>query len=90
MSSVRTSPYAFPHEIARYLAVEAKDVARMIRLDGLPATSIPKTKRTVQRVYLPDFHKWLMKRTKNAGMLADYDNFLVVFGATARTGKEAA
>ncbi len=89
MSTVRSSPYAFPHEVARYLAIEAADVKRLVKLDGMPATAIPKATRTVLRIYLPDFHAWLVRRSKNPGSLAIYPEFLAEFERTARVTASA-
>jgi hypothetical protein len=85
-SSVRSSAYAFVAEVARYLAVEPGDVKRMIRLDSLPETRIPKQTRTVARIYLPDFHAWLLSRSSGeTRQLADYPAWLAEFNRIART-----
>jgi len=87
--SVRSSPYAFPVEVARFLAVEPRDVKAMIELDGLPTTKIPKKTRKVDRIYLPDFHAWLVNRSKNAAdRLRDYKAWLAEFDAIARISPE--
>ena len=84
--SVRSSPIAFPAEVARYLMVEPEDVKRMIRMDKLPAIEIPMLKRKVTRIHLRDFHLWLLHRSKNpSGQLANYEIFLADFDASART-----
>ena len=89
-STVRNSPYAFVSEVARYLALEPADVRRLIRLDKLPATSIPRATRAVSRIPLRDLHAWLRDRTKNpAPMLADFNTFIADFNATARTATPA-
>lgn len=89
--TVRTSPYAFPAEIARYLAIEPEAVRRMIRLDKLPAIRLAAKTRRVQRIPLRDFHAWLLKRTQNpVPELASYVTFLADFDATARVRNDDA
>jgi hypothetical protein len=89
-SSVRSSAYAFVAEVARYLAVDPKDVKRMIELDALPASRIPKKKRTVERIYLPDFHQWILGRSSGQNdRLRDYPAFLAEFDRVARLHPEA-
>lgn len=86
MRTVRSSSYAFPAEVARYLACEPEDVKRMIRHDRLPVTRIPKRTRNVIRIYLPDLHAWLLGRSGGAmERLADYRAFLTEFERSART-----
>jgi hypothetical protein len=78
--SLRSSPNAFPAEVARYLAVEPDDVKSLIKKAKLPALRIPKATRAVTRIPLRDFHAWLQARTENpAPQLANYENFLADF-----------
>ncbi len=85
--SVRQSPYAFVSEVARYLAVEASDVRRLILRHDLPATRLPAATRVVHRIPLRDFHAWLLRQTpspETALHLADYATFLEDFRAAGR------
>jgi hypothetical protein len=88
--STRDSAFAFPAEVARFLEVRAEDVQRMIEFDGLPETRVPKRTRTVSRIYLPDFHAWLVGRSKNSARLLSYADFLVEFDRRGRLSHAAA
>ena len=80
MARSRTvSAFAFPAEVARFLEVDGEDVRRMIELDGLPATKLPKAKRVVHRIYLPDLHDWLVRRSDGSPRLANYQEFVEKF-----------
>jgi hypothetical protein len=84
---VRRSPFAFAAEVARYLMIEREDLDRMVRIHGLPVTWLSRPTRPVMRIYLPDFHEWVLERTKGASeRLRNYDNFLEEFHASARKG----
>jgi excisionase family DNA binding protein len=83
--SVRSSPNAFPAEVARYLALEPGDVQELVKKAKLPALKIPKKTRTVIRIPLRDFHAWLQARTQNpTPHLAKYETFLADFDAAVR------
>ena len=85
-TSLRQTPYAFPAEVARFLAIPPTDILALIRQDKLPATPLPKAKRIAYRIYLPDLHAWLLSRSKNPGPhLTNYAEFLTQFDQTART-----
>lgn len=75
----KPSPWALPAEIARFLRLEPKDVATLIKSDGLPVTNIPRKTRTVERIWMPAFHKWLLTSSRNPGALTDYQAFLAEF-----------
>lgn len=83
--------FAFPAEVARFLCVEPEDVKRMMEMDGMPVTRIPKKKRSVARIPLRDLHGWLRDRSAQetasksaAKPLANYETFLADFNAVAR------
>jgi hypothetical protein len=78
------NPLAFPAEVARFLCVEPSDVKRMIKLDQMPSTLIPKKTRTVTRIPLRDFHAWLKNRSQNSVANVPYETFLADFNETAR------
>jgi hypothetical protein len=82
------SVYAFPVEVAAFLEVSPTDVRRMIDLDELPATRIPKAKRVALRIYLPDLHAWLLNRSVGRrDSLRDYPEFLQHFRQAAGKAK---
>lgn len=95
-SSRNGAATAFPAEVARFLLVNPAAVARMVRLDGLPAIRVPMQKRTVLRFYLPDLHRWLVARSAECAELRNYADFMQRFDAvraerfvTATAGEEA-
>jgi hypothetical protein len=61
--------------VGRFLGCEGTEVDRMIEMDALPVVRIPGEKRPRLRIFLPDFHEWLAKRTQG-GRLRDYETFL--------------
>lgn len=85
-ASLRSTPNAFPAEVARYLAVDPTDVMALIEKANLPGLRIPKATRAVIRIPLRDFHHWLQKRTANpTPKLANYETFLADFDDSIRT-----
>jgi hypothetical protein len=85
----KKSAFAFPAEVARFLEVEPDDVDRMIRMDDLPASKIPKARRNVTRIYLPDFHAWLLNRSSGDVLkLRDYTDFIARFDEVARVERK--
>ena len=93
--SLQSNAYAFPAEVARFLAVEPADVKRMQDLDGMPFTTIAKATRTVRRVYLPALHEWLLKQSRGeSGEMMSYVKWLAEFdrcrgGETFKTGEDS-
>lgn len=84
------APHAFVAEVARYLAMDPDDVQRMVELDKLPALRLPRAKRTVLRIPLRDFHRWLCARAITpTPSLATYETFLADFDASARAPRRA-
>lgn len=82
--STTHAAFAFPAEVARYLSVEREDVTTMIKLEKLPAIKLPKTTRSVYRIPLRDFHRWLLLRTQNPSPeLSHYETFLADFHTAA-------
>lgn len=82
-----SSPYAFPAEVERYFALEKGDVKRLMDEDGLPYTEVPKAKKMVRRIYLPELHAWEMNRVKGAAVvMIDYEKWVAHFNAS-RSGK---
>lgn len=80
--SLRSSPIAFPAEVARYLCLHPNEVKDLIKKANLPILRIPKKTRAVTRVPLRDFHAWLQGRTQNpTPQLAHYETFLADFDA---------
>lgn len=78
------SAFAFPAEVARYLEVEPDDVKRMIKLDALPVSKLPMKTRTVQRIPLRDFHRWLIGRSAgDTSHLADFNTWRTDFLAAS-------
>lgn len=78
--SNKDAALAFVAEVARFLAVDADAVQRMIRMAKLPAIKIPMNTRNVYRIPLRDFHGWLLKRTINpTPEWENYDKFLEDF-----------
>jgi hypothetical protein len=85
MVEANKKAFAFPAEVARFLEIEPADVDRLIEYDELPVSSIPKVRRTVRRIYLPDFHAWLVQRSSGqVRSLMSYEEFLRVFCEVAR------
>ena len=50
-------------EVADFLGDQARDVRRMIRLDGMPAWSKPARTRPVLRVPVRGLYEWMRKRS---------------------------
>ncbi len=61
--------------VGRFLGCEGTEVDRMIEMDELPFVKIPGECRPRIRIFLPDFHAWLAKRTGGSA-LKDYETFL--------------
>jgi hypothetical protein len=72
--------------VARFLLVEPEEVRRMVGQDRLPAIEVPLRKRKVLRIYLPDFHRWLLSRSTESLAMRNYEEFLKRFDETARKG----
>lgn len=67
--------------VGRFLGCEGEEVGRMIEMDELPCVRIPGETRPRIRIYLPDFHAWLAKRSYGE-RIKSYEEFLVEFGRT--------
>ena len=71
-------------EIARFLGVESAEVDRMIELDDLPAIRVPGQTRPSVRIYLVDFHRWLLRGADPASEIRDYPGFVASFQAARK------
>jgi hypothetical protein len=67
--------------VARFLGQDAEEVQMAIDLDGMPHTKVPGRKRPGVRIFLPDLHEWLRKRSQVSPKLADYGEFRRAFMA---------
>lgn len=65
-------------DLGRFLCQDADEV-RLLVTDGMPHTKVNGRTRPVYRVFLPDFHRWLMLRSPGCERLADYQEFRRAF-----------
>lgn len=69
--------------VARFLGKKPEEVLRMMKEDGLPNVPVPGENKPSVRIFLPDFHEWLVSRGRvpAASKLAAYDEFKRAFFA---------
>lgn len=68
--------------IARFFEKEQEEIDRMIREDALPFIKVPGPTKPGIRIYLPDFHRWLVGYAGgDSEAIRDYDQFLKSFWA---------
>lgn len=65
-------------DVARFLGVDAADVDAFTE-SGLPFVKVPGPKRPGKRIFLPDLHAWLAKRTTSGSALMNYETFRRAF-----------
>jgi hypothetical protein len=68
MKTLPTRSNARVSEVARFLGMEARDVRRMMRFDGLPAVKVPGPTKPLFRIPLRAFREWLAAREVNGGI----------------------
>ncbi len=65
--------------VARFFSQEPEEVDRQIREDGLPHCEVPGPQRNSVRIFLPDLHQWLLKRSQLSPRLGDFREFRRAF-----------
>lgn len=70
-------------DVARFLAVDAAEVDALTE-SGLPFVKVPGPKRPGKRIFLPDLHAWLAKRTSSGSALMSYERFRRAFEEAQR------
>jgi len=69
-------------DVRRFLQVDDDEVQRMIDQDNLPYIRKPGATKPGVRIFLPDFHEWLVGYAQGASRrIADYPEFLRAFWA---------
>jgi len=68
-------------DVGRFLGKDSDEVKRMTEEDDLPATKIPGKNKETLRIFLPDFHVWLIRTAPEGSKLRDYGHFLRAFRA---------
>lgn len=76
-------------EVARFLGMALEEVTRLIEQDKLPHARVPGPTRPGFRIFLPDLHAWLCRRSEGSPRLADYAEFRRAFFA-AQAGRRGA
>lgn len=89
MNGVAGSEMVKRAAVARFLGQDAEEVQMAIELDGMPHTKVPGRKRPGVRIFLPDLHEWLRKRSQVSPKLADYGEFRRAFMAAQERGDAA-
>ena len=69
-------------EVASYLGVDAEDVVRMAREDGLPVITLPGKKRPIRRFSALALYHWMVGRS--AGTPIGLEAFLGDLAAVRR------
>lgn len=62
-------------DLARFFGKSKEEIDRMIEQDGLPAVDLPGPKAEGKRLFLPDVHRWLMRRLPDGSALMRYQVF---------------
>jgi hypothetical protein len=89
MSLASTTDLVKCIEVARFLGKDSDEVRRMTEEDDLPAVKIPAKTKNSLRIYLPDFHTWLIRTAPEESKLRSYPEFLKSFrAAQARPSKQ--
>ena len=73
-------------DVRRFLAVDPDEVDRMIEQDDLPVVKVPGRLKPAIRIFLPDFHAWLLTWTRTGAAIRDYKVFRKAFFAAAAVG----
>lgn len=77
-------------EVGRFLRVPQGAVDRMIEVDVLPVVEVPGPTKMEKRIYLPDFHAWLLRGVPMESGLRRYEEFLRSFRAAQPRGRKEA
>jgi hypothetical protein len=75
-------------EVGRFLGQDDAEVQLAIDMEKLPHTTVPGRTRPGIRIFLPDFHDWLKKRSRVSPRLENYEEFRRAFQA-AQPGRKA-
>jgi hypothetical protein len=62
-------------DLSRFFRKSREEIDRMVVEDALPAVTLPGPSQDGKRFFLPDVHRWLMRRTPDESGLRKYEVF---------------
>lgn len=74
--------------VAAFLGSDPEEIDRLISEDNLPHVKVPGKERPGIRIFLPDFHQWLVARSRLSPRLKDFAEFKRAFFAAQPPRKE--
>lgn len=74
--------------VARFLGKKPEEVVRMIGEDRLPHSKLPGENKPSFRIFLPDFHAWLLPKSGTSPKLLQYAEFKKAFFEAQKAVRE--
>lgn len=66
--------------VARFLEKDMEEIDRLMEEDGLPHQRLPGANKPSIRIFLPDFHTWMLRHTRGEVLeITDYTKFKAAF-----------